>query len=485
MCELGVKNAGSMTDFAYDVVRYSNYPYAQTHPDRLATVAILHGLEPPNPSTARVLEIGCGAGGNLLAMAASAPGITAVGVDLAAGPIADGQAAIAEMGLHNVELRQGDLVDLVDGRLGQFDYVVAHGVYGWVPAPVRDALLETIRVSLAPGGIAYVSFNTNPGGYFRRMLRDAGLWHARGVDPLDEAARSEKAQELFKFLHEHRASDADPYGALLERELPSLAQGPIYRLVHDDLSEHWYPLWFAEFAGHAGEHALSYVGEADLYGLRTEMLPDGVGEKVWKLAGGDRVAYENYCDMLTGRHFRQCVLCRTEEVGQVTPEPEPALTRRLHWAVRPSAEPFEVGLLADVYSELDTHRAQTVAFVELRERLGADEDELAETLLDGFRRERLMPHAGPLRAASDPGERPSASPLARWQAANGPDLISLAYTNVRMEEPAARLLITLLDGTRDRAAIRAELQNRTGLELTDEDLDNNLRELAKLFLLEA
>ena len=94
-----MKNAGSMTEFAYDAVRYSNYPYAQTHPDRLATVAILHGLEPPNPSTGRVLEIGCGAGGNLMAMAASAPGITAVGVDLAAGPIADGQAAIAEIGL--------------------------------------------------------------------------------------------------------------------------------------------------------------------------------------------------------------------------------------------------------------------------------------------------------------------------------------------------------------------------------------------------
>ena len=33
----------------YDEVRYSNYPYAQTHPDRLATVAALHGLSPPDP----------------------------------------------------------------------------------------------------------------------------------------------------------------------------------------------------------------------------------------------------------------------------------------------------------------------------------------------------------------------------------------------------------------------------------------------------
>ena len=84
MSALGVKNAGQMPDNVYDAVRYSNYPYAQTHPDRLATVAILHGLEPPDPFHARVLEIGCGAGGNLMAMAAATPGIRAVGVDLAA-----------------------------------------------------------------------------------------------------------------------------------------------------------------------------------------------------------------------------------------------------------------------------------------------------------------------------------------------------------------------------------------------------------------
>jgi len=130
-----------MPDNAYDAVRYSNYPYAQTHPDRLATVAILHGLEPPDPFTARVLEIGCGAGGNLMAMAAATPGIRAVGVDLATGPIEDGRAVIAEVGLTNVELRQGDVRDLTDGALGEFDYIVAHGVYGWIPQDARDALL--------------------------------------------------------------------------------------------------------------------------------------------------------------------------------------------------------------------------------------------------------------------------------------------------------------------------------------------------------
>ncbi len=153
--------------------------------------------------------------------------------------------------------------------------------------------------------------------------------------------------------------------------------------------------------------------------------------------------------------------------------------------MRPKAEPLEVGLVADAFTELDRRRPHAVGFAELRDALNADPDALAAALIDGFRRERLIPHAGPLRAAAEPGERPVASPLARWQAAQGPDLTSLAYTTVRMEEPAARLLITLLDGTRDRATIQAELQQRTGLELTGADLDNNLAELAKLFLLES
>src|SRR6188472_2522001 len=117
----------------YDEVRYSNYPYAQTHPDRLATVAALHGLPSPDPETARVLEIGCGAGGNLIAMAVATPGIRAVGIDLAAEPIAEGRAVIEAVGVENVELRQGDVSDLREGGLGDFDYVIAHGVYAWIP----------------------------------------------------------------------------------------------------------------------------------------------------------------------------------------------------------------------------------------------------------------------------------------------------------------------------------------------------------------
>jgi SAM-dependent methyltransferase len=475
-----VKIARQMPETIYDEVRYSNFPYAQTHPDRLATVAMLHGIEPPDPFSARVLEIGCGAGGNLLAMAVATPGLRGVGVDLAATPIAEAQQAVQEIGLDNAEFRQADVRDLTNGELGTFDYVIAHGVYGWMPEDADDALLATIKASLAPDGIAYVSFNAQPGGYFRRMLRDAGLWHARHEE--GALAKAAKAQELYLFLKEQRVSDADTYGALLAREIPVLADAPSYRLVHDDLGEFWTPRWFGQFAEHAAGHGLGYVGEADLFSLRTEMLPDGVEPLAWNLVDGDRIAFENLSDVLTARHFRQSVICHAGRQASADASAEQA--QRLHWAVRPNAEPLEIGLTADAFAALDARRPRAVGFEELRAELGAEPLELAEALLDGFRRERLMPHAGPLRAAETPGEHPRASRLARWQAARGADMVSLAYMRVRMEEPAARTLITLLDGTRDRDAIRADLAAKVGFELTPEDLERNLVELARLFLLE-
>ncbi|MBK6395212.1 MAG: class I SAM-dependent methyltransferase [Betaproteobacteria bacterium] len=133
---------------------------------------------------ARVLEVGCGDGANLLPMAARMPGATFTGCDASALLMRRANDMARGLGLANVEFVEGDLRE-VAGSLGTFDYVIAHGFYSWVPADVRDAFLALAHGHLAPGGLVYVSYNVLPGCFVRQIgwdaikLEDAGAATAR------------------------------------------------------------------------------------------------------------------------------------------------------------------------------------------------------------------------------------------------------------------------------------------------------------------
>src|SRR5689334_21738613 len=96
---------------SYDEVLYEGRPFAQTHPDRLGTIGRLFGMRPAPIGHCRVLELGCGDGGNLIPMAYTLPGSEFVGIDLGARGIAIGQENAGAMGLANLRLRHLDMLD--------------------------------------------------------------------------------------------------------------------------------------------------------------------------------------------------------------------------------------------------------------------------------------------------------------------------------------------------------------------------------------
>src|SRR5207237_10705778 len=110
-----------------------------THPGRLATAATFLGMHPPDVAQCRLLEVGCNDGANLIPMAMSLPSAQFVGCDLSSRAVDAGGRMIAELGLSNIALVEEDLSAL-SPSYGTFDYIVAHGVYSWVPASVPDAL---------------------------------------------------------------------------------------------------------------------------------------------------------------------------------------------------------------------------------------------------------------------------------------------------------------------------------------------------------
>jgi hypothetical protein len=53
----------------YDSLPYRSLSYALSSPERMAALAQLFGMSPAPPHQARVLELGCASGGNLIPLA--------------------------------------------------------------------------------------------------------------------------------------------------------------------------------------------------------------------------------------------------------------------------------------------------------------------------------------------------------------------------------------------------------------------------------
>src|SRR5205085_5907592 len=169
----------------YERVPYPSGAQHHTHPDHVAALAILTGLDPAPPQRARVLELGCADGSNLIPMAAELADSRFVGIDLSPRQIENGRAMAGEMALENLELRAMSILD-ADVSLGQFDYIICHGVFSWVTTDVQEKILEICRANLAPNGVAYVSYNTYPGWRLREAARDMVVFHTRHCTDLEE-----------------------------------------------------------------------------------------------------------------------------------------------------------------------------------------------------------------------------------------------------------------------------------------------------------
>jgi SAM-dependent methyltransferase len=290
---------------SYDEVPYKSYPFPQSHPDRLATVATLLGLSPPPVARCRVLELGCAAGGNLIPMAWALPAGAFVGIDLSARQVTQGRETVRALGLRNVELRHGDIRD-VGQDLGLFDYVICHGVYSRVPAPVQDKILAVCAKNLEPDGVAYVSYNTYPGWHFRGLVRDLMCYHAgRFAGP---EARVGQARALLDFLAAAVADDDGPYTRLLRAEVDLLRRQPDSYVLHDHLEECNAPIYFHQFVERAASHGLRYLGEADLAVMVPANFRPEV-ERVLQRLSADTLQMEQYMDFVRNRMFRQTLLC--------------------------------------------------------------------------------------------------------------------------------------------------------------------------------
>jgi SAM-dependent methyltransferase len=494
---------------SYDEIPYESQAFHEAHPDRLATLARVHGLAAPPVASARVLELGCAGGGNLIPMALALPEATFVGIDLSARQIADGRAIVDRLGLENVALHVGDVAAAEPGA-GEFDYIICHGVYSWVAAPVREAILARIGRQLAPEGVALVSYNVFPGWHGLGALREAMLFHVAGLpEGAGPAERAAAVRRLLDELVTHQPEPNSPHAQFLRREIAQIqAKGDSY-LLHEYLEAENQPFRFSEFARAIGRHALAYLTDA-----RHRMTPafqdPPVGPALLRLSG-DVLRQEQYLDDFRNRTFRRSLLVhagrtpaapRPEALaglraialaGPVNPQPD------LHSdAVEEFRTPDNSGGLASrspavkaTLLALAAHWPRSVPVAELRSRAAdllesgppaarrpaaPDAPGVEEVLLRGFGAGVVELTTFEPPAALDLSLRPTASPYARLQAEQGNRVTTLRH---RIAELSAfdRLVLGLADGTRERPELVDDLVaaclrgafplNRDGLPIAD------------------
>lgn len=289
---------------SYDDFPYRSVPLRQTHPDHLATVAALFGFEAADVGGARVLEVGCASGGNLIPLAATYPNATFLGIDLSPVQIAQGAAEIEALGLRNIRLLAMDVMAFDHGQ-STFHYIIAHGIYSW--APVQDRILSICAAQLAAHGIALVSYNTLPGWRMLGIVREAMLYRTRDIQ--DPQVRVAQARSTLDFLAEAVPDKESAYGRLLRLAAEHIRQKPDYYVLHEYLEETNEALYFSQFASRLAARGLRYLGDSD---VRT-MLPIGLSPKVDATLG--RIApglmrREQFLDFLKSRSFRQSLLTR-------------------------------------------------------------------------------------------------------------------------------------------------------------------------------
>ena len=449
-------------------------PIAAAQPDQLAAVARLRGLAAADVSRARVLELACGDGGNLIPLAERYPQATFLGIDPSSRSIASATAEAEALELTNIEFRQSSLLALSDSP-GPFDYILAHGVYSWVDAASRQRLLEICRDSLAPDGVAYINYLANPGWQAHRVLGAAMRYEGHGRASWPE--RMVAGRELAEFL---RASlDAEsPYGDWLGSAVsPVLAQSDEY--VRQQYLRPTHAVYLREFLAEANSHALAYLGDCTAGVRYTDFLHPRT-ERALDALVTEPLAKEQVRDILQNKGYRQTLLGHQGVSLERTLLVERA--RGLYLSGRLVAQDPDAGgdkaapttfTAADGLSVTTPLPLMKAAIRHLAgEWPGAVEfDQLVHTVVGAAAAARggelkqedvqrlqinllqccsggvLRMHGAAPSFVARVSDRPAAGRLARWRSARSDVLTNRKHEQVRLD-PVDRNLLQYLDGTR-------------------------------------
>jgi methyltransferase-like protein/ubiquinone/menaquinone biosynthesis C-methylase UbiE len=507
--------------FSYDAIPYPSKFFLQTHPDRLATIATFSGMTPPTVERCRVLELGCGNGSNLIFLAFNLPSAEFVGVDLAENHIAYAKNSAHELNLSNTTFHQLDIIKMTVHDFGKFDYIIAHGLYSWIPEAVREKVLSLYREMLAPNGVGYISYNAYPGSHIRDLGRGIMHFHAQKFSkPMDKIRN---AIAFLSFVTEN-TTETKMYQPMLQSEVERHFRHEAADIFHDDLAESYQAFYFYEFAAELANNGLQFLSEAEIHARSTQTFAPDVREFLDSL--DDVIEREQYLDFLRGRVFRQTLFCHREVTLNHGLEPSILDKFQLTSDVRPKSENPEFttskvekfignkGLGIEINHPLTKTAllylgqiwGQSIGFSELLQKAKqmlqiqdfADKDwetqfKTAHAIFFQicFNTDLIDLSLYQPSAFTELSEKPKVNALARWQLTDANSVATLLNKDIKIDDEVSRHLLKLLDGTRNRNDLLAQMSEfiKTNDEVEDKQelldnlpnwLEDSLSQLARM-----
>lgn len=466
---------------------YPVYLHHRTSPDAVSSMAYAFGLTPAPIRNCRVLELGCGTALSLRMFAYANPESEFVGVDFAEEAIETARASARANGLRNIRLEAMDIMNFGEQDFGEFDYIIAHGVYSWVPEPIRIQILRICERHLTPNGVAFISFNARPGYHVNMMLREAGLRFGRGTESLVE-----RSQAAIRGLQSMDFSDCSIPGleGLLKIRFEDLEAGNPIQAGFDEFGDINNPQRFSAFAADLKAHGLKYFAESQILEWTGRTFSPPCQQLMSRLES-DAVRRMEYRDLIRFCTFHAALVCRATQ----TPAPAPVPSRLLDMLITtgstplsqnpdprgPRPEKFESpkGARVDVSAPLIKSLLITL-YLESPTRLTLREALKRACLLSGEDPAKAMEgvhswlptfwetgfidlYAFPQTATPYSGPFPEAVPLAREQGRLTDRVPSLTGTLIVIDDATEKKLLQLLDGKHPVEQIRAE----TGLSEVD------------------
>lgn len=297
-----------MTDHnLYDDLPYRSLPIEWTAPERLSLASLLYG-GPRFPSAEyRVLELGCGDGSNLLPMAFYRQHANFVGVDGAISQIKVAHERKLALNLSNIEFIHSDFVTASKKVIGQFDYIIAHGVFSWVPDHIRDAMLELCVQYLTSNGLLYLNYNTRPGWNVRGMVREFLLAQTAGTKDLLQ--RAHEAQDVSAKIATSMSENEHPFSTLMANEFKFVCENHVSYVAHEFLAADNHPYWRSEFLSLLKDYGFEYIADAD-FNYSSGKIPDDLASRLVKEQINGR-SLEDTIDLFCYRQLHSPILART------------------------------------------------------------------------------------------------------------------------------------------------------------------------------